>query len=95
MKILPILALATALSTVGVDGASAGPMPVAPRSAVAITAVEDAALVCGPYRCFRQFGWRYGYGYGFRPFRRFGYGFQRFGYGYRRFGYGRFNGRRW
>ncbi len=94
MKILPTLALATTLSTLCIAAASAGPMPVAP-AASGTSNVENAALVCGPYRCFRQFGWRYGYGYGFRPFRRFGYGFQRFGFGYRRFGYGGFGGRRW
>jgi len=94
MKILPALALATVLSTLGLAAASAGPMPAVPALSI-VSSIDEVALVCGPYRCFRQFGWRYGYGYGFRPFRRFGYGFQRFGFGYRRYGYGRFGGRRW
>ena len=66
-------------------------MSVAPVAALAASdaasSVESVRLVCGPFRCFRRPGWRYGYGYGFR---RFGYG-----YGYRGYGFRRYGGRRW
>ena len=89
MQRLRILVLTAALALAGVESAHAGPMPALPLGAQSASAdaVHAVALVCGPYRCFRRFGWRYGYGYGFRPFRRFGYGYRPFRfrhYGWRR-----------
>ena len=88
MRSLRSLGLAAVIAFSAVDAASAGPMSIAPvtplAASEAATGVESVRLVCGPFRCYRRPGWRYGYGYGFRP-----YGYYR-GYGYRRYGW-----RRW
>ena len=81
MRLLRTLSIVAALGVAGTEGASAGPMSVASGASLSGAApaagVETVALVCGPYRCFRRFGWRYGY----RPFGwRYGYR----GYGWRR-----------
>ncbi len=84
MRHLRSLGLAALIAFSAVDAASAGPMSVAPETTLAAAdsavKIEPVVLVCGPFRCFRRPGWRYGYG-----FRR-GYP----GYGYRRYGW-----RRW
>ncbi len=89
MKSLRSLGLAAILAFSAVDAASAGPMSIAPEATLAAgdsaSTIEPVRLVCGPFRCFRRPGWRYGYGYGFR---RYGYGYP--GYGFHRYGY-----RRW
>lgn len=64
--------LAGSLATIAPEAASA--MPVSPMTAAAATSgdvgVQEARLVCGPYRCFRRYGWR-------RPFFRRYYGWHR------------------
>ena len=89
MRNLRSLGLAAVITFSAVDAASAGPMSVAPVTPLAASDsasnIESVRLVCGPFRCFRRPGWRYGYGYGFRPF----------GYGYRGYGYRRYGWRRW
>jgi hypothetical protein len=78
MKALRTLGLAAAIALGAMDAASAGPMSIAPGESLAAgqTNIEQARVVCGPYRCVRRPGWRYGYRPGWR-------------YGYRRYGWRR------
>ena len=87
MKLLRTLCVVAALGVAGTEAAEAGPMSFEPATSLTTAAapaaqVEQVRLVCGPFRCVRRFGWRYGY----RPFGwRYGYGYRRFGF---RGGYG-------
>ena len=73
------LIAAVSLTGLALAGNAANAMPMASASSVAVQAapatplLQEAYLVCGPYRCFRR-------GYYRRPF--FGYGYRRH-YGYR------------
>lgn len=71
-KAVACAALAGALFA-AVPEASAMPGAGLAPSAAATDGLQEARLVCGPYHCFRRFG----YGY-----RRFGHPY---GHGYRRF----------
>ena len=91
MKLLRTLCIVAALGVAGTEAASAGPMSVAPASSLTTAApsanLDKVVLVCGPFRCVRRFGWRYGYRpYGWR------YGWR--GYGWRGYGW-RGGWRRW
>ncbi len=90
-KIAAVIAFAVGGLTLQAGGASALPVldthPAQVVRAEAAPGVEQARIVCGPFRCFYRPGFYhrpfYGYGYGYH--RHFGYG----GYGYHRhFGYG-------
>ena len=85
MKLLRTLCLVAALGLAGTEAASAGPMSVAPAASLTAAApaanLEKVVLVCGPFRCVRRWGWRYGWrrpwgwrygwrGYGWRRWRR-------------------------
>ena len=64
--------LAGSFAIAAPDEASAMPVAAAtvPATASADASVQEARLICGPYRCFRRFGYR-------RPIIRRFYGWRR------------------
>lgn len=65
MKMMRTVGLVAALTLGGIGAASAAPMSIASGEVLGVShnGIEKAYVVCGPYRCLRRPGWRYGYGW--------------------------------